>query len=54
MDCIASADLATHLRNLAHPEFLNLIQAIYRSFLNGIEGLQTQSGIIIDVLQTVK
>jgi hypothetical protein len=33
---------------------VKLLRAIYKSFLNGIEGLQTQSGIIVDILEAVQ
>ena len=31
-----------------------LLQLIYKSFLNGVVGLQAQGGIIIDILQTIQ
>ncbi|TFK42347.1 Vps54-like protein-domain-containing protein [Crucibulum laeve] len=46
--------LANHLRNMPHPEFMLLIQDIYRSLLNGIQGLQVQGSIITEVLESIK
>ncbi|KAJ7087759.1 Vps54-like protein-domain-containing protein [Mycena epipterygia] len=43
--------LANHLRNMPHPEFLELIQAIYKSFLNAVEGLRAQGTAFLEVLE---
>lgn len=34
-------------------EFLLLIQGVYRRLLNGVEGLQRQSTIVVEVLAAV-
>lgn len=47
------AGLANHLRLMSHPDFIVLIQKIYRSLLNGVEGLQAQGAIIIEVLSAL-
>jgi len=47
------AGLANHLRTMSQPDFILLLQKIYRSLLNGIEGLQAQGVIIVDVLSTL-
>lgn len=52
MNC--RAGLANHLRNMPHSDFLSLIREIYRSMLNGIEGLQTQGRIIVEFLETIR
>ncbi|KAJ7444837.1 Vps54-like protein-domain-containing protein [Mycena latifolia] len=44
--------LANHLRNMPHTEFLELIQAIYKSFLNAVEGLHAQGTAFLEVLET--
>ncbi|KAJ7510150.1 Vps54-like protein-domain-containing protein [Mycena galericulata] len=44
--------LANHLRNMPHTEFLELIQATYKSFLNAVEGLHAQGSAFLDVLET--
>jgi len=38
---------------MTQPDFILLLQKIYRSLLNGIEGLQAQGVIIVDVLSTL-
>ncbi|KAJ6597190.1 Vps54-like protein-domain-containing protein [Mycena vulgaris] len=45
--------LTNHLRNMPHEEFLQLIQAIYRSFLNAVEGLRAQGTAFLEVLETI-
>ncbi|KAJ7632829.1 vacuolar protein sorting-associated protein 54 [Roridomyces roridus] len=44
--------LGNHLRNLSHPEFLELIKSIYKSYLNAVEGLHSQGVAFIEVLET--
>ncbi|KAJ7709600.1 Vps54-like protein-domain-containing protein [Mycena rosella] len=44
--------LANHLRNMPHAEFLQLIQTIYKSFLNAVEGLHAQGTAFLEVLET--
>ncbi|KAJ7940357.1 Vps54-like protein-domain-containing protein, partial [Mycena leptocephala] len=44
--------LSNHMRNMPHAEFLELIQAIYKSFLNGVEGLHSQGTAFLEVLET--
>ncbi|KAF9014055.1 Vps54-like protein-domain-containing protein [Cyathus striatus] len=46
--------LANHLRSLAQSEFMTLIQDIYRNFFNAIQGLQLQSEVITQVLESIK
>ena len=38
---------------MTQPDFILLLQKIYRSLLNGIEGVQAQGVIIVDVLSTL-
>ncbi|KDR73587.1 hypothetical protein GALMADRAFT_621009 [Galerina marginata CBS 339.88] len=45
--------LANHLRSISQSDFVVLIQKIYRSLLNGVEGLQAQGTIIVDVLSAL-
>lgn len=33
-------------------EFSSTVSRVYKSLLNGIEGLQVQNGILIDVLES--
>lgn len=47
------AGLANHLRSMPHPEFILLLQDIYLSLLNGVEGLQEQGRVILDILASV-
>ncbi|CAA7271484.1 unnamed protein product [Cyclocybe aegerita] len=49
----AKPGLANHLRSMHHPEFVVLIQQIYRSLFNGLEGLKAQSTVIVDVLGAI-
>lgn len=39
---------------MAHTDFLVVIQDIYRSLLNAVEGLQAQGAIILEVIGAVK
>jgi vacuolar protein sorting-associated protein 54 len=39
---------------MAHPEFLNVIQSIYKSLLNGVQGLQAQGHVILSVVENIK
>ncbi|KAF7322637.1 Vps54 domain-containing protein [Mycena chlorophos] len=48
----ARPGLAAHLRTLPHAEFLELIQSVYRSFLNAVEGLQAQGAAFVEVLES--
>ncbi|KAJ7744977.1 Vps54-like protein-domain-containing protein, partial [Mycena maculata] len=41
-----------NLRNMPHPEFLTLIQAICKSYLNAVEGLHAQGTAFLEVLET--
>ncbi|KAF9469270.1 Vps54-like protein-domain-containing protein [Collybia nuda] len=47
------AGLATHLRSMVHAEFMLFLQHIYLSFLNGVEGLQEQSQVVLDILASI-
>ncbi|KAJ3513870.1 hypothetical protein NLJ89_g2710 [Agrocybe chaxingu] len=49
----AKPGLANHLRNMQHSEFVVLIQKLYRSLFNGLEGLKAQSTVIVDVLGAI-
>ncbi|CAK5265084.1 unnamed protein product [Mycena citricolor] len=42
--------LANHLRTMGHSDFLALLQGIYKSFLNGIEGLSSQIAALLEVV----
>ncbi|KAF8211922.1 Vps54-like protein-domain-containing protein [Mycena galopus ATCC 62051] len=44
--------LANHLRNMAHSEFLELIQNIYKSYLNAVQGLHSQGVAFLEVLES--
>ena len=50
----ARPGLTVHLRNLAHAEFLELIQSVYKSFLNAVEGLQAQGAAFLEVLESTR
>jgi vacuolar protein sorting-associated protein 54 len=52
-DLFARAGLANHLRSMQHPDFLVLMQELYVSFLNAVEGLQEQGRAIIEILDSV-
>jgi hypothetical protein len=47
-------NLANHLRNIPHSDFVVLLQSIYNNFLNGVVGLQMQGSIIVDVLESIQ
>ncbi|KAF8965307.1 Vps54-like protein-domain-containing protein [Flammula alnicola] len=47
------AGLANHLRTMSHPDFVLLIQKVYRALLNGVEGLQAQGTIVVEVLSAL-
>ncbi|KAJ7085793.1 Vps54-like protein-domain-containing protein, partial [Mycena belliarum] len=49
---ISRPGLGNHLRNMPPAEFLELIQAIYKSFLNAVEGLHAQGTAFLEVLET--
>ncbi len=38
---------------MSHPDFIALVQKIYRCLLNGVEGLQLQGAIIVEVLSVL-
>lgn len=38
---------------MSHPDFIVLVQKIYRCLLNGVEGLQLQGAIIVEVLSAL-
>jgi vacuolar protein sorting-associated protein 54 len=48
------AGLGNHLRTMNHSTFLLLIRSIYNSLLNCVEGLQSQSNIIVDLLSGIQ
>jgi hypothetical protein len=52
-DLFARAGLANHLRNMQHPDFLVLMQELYVSFLNAVQGLQEQGRVVIEILDSV-
>lgn len=39
---------------MGHLEFMGLLRAIYTSMLSGIQELQTQNAILVEVLQTLQ
>jgi vacuolar protein sorting-associated protein 54 len=45
--------LANHLRNMDHTDFLVLMQELYMSLLNGVEGLQEQGRVVIDIMDSL-
>ncbi|PPQ93257.1 hypothetical protein CVT25_015255 [Psilocybe cyanescens] len=45
--------LANHLRNASQSYFIPLLQKIYQRLFNGVEGLQAQNSIIVDVLSAL-
>ncbi|KAF9484684.1 Vps54-domain-containing protein [Pholiota conissans] len=45
--------LGDQLRGMDPPEFLEVIQRVYRRLLNGVEGLQRQSTIVVEVLAAI-
>ncbi|TDL25021.1 Vps54-domain-containing protein [Rickenella mellea] len=47
-----AAGLKQYLCSMAHSEFAGIIHAIYATLLNGIQGLQTQGSIFVEVLDT--
>ncbi|THH06493.1 hypothetical protein EW145_g4050 [Phellinidium pouzarii] len=46
--------LRNQLRNMAHPEFMSLIRTIYGTLLVGIQELQTQNAIFLEVIQSTQ
>ncbi|KAH8106877.1 Vps54-domain-containing protein [Cristinia sonorae] len=42
------------LRDMAHPSFMDLATLMYRSYLNCIEGLQSQSSTVLEVLEAIR
>ncbi|KAF9227828.1 Vps54-domain-containing protein [Gyrodon lividus] len=47
-----TSGLPSFLRAKTHAEFLSIISQVYKSLLNGIEGLQVQNSILINVLES--
>ncbi|KAJ7685448.1 Vps54-like protein-domain-containing protein, partial [Mycena polygramma] len=45
--------IANHMRDMPHPEFLELIQSVYKSFLNGVEGLHSQGVAFLEVIEAM-
>ncbi|KAF7363680.1 Vps54 domain-containing protein [Mycena sanguinolenta] len=43
--------LASHMRDMPHSDFLELIQNIYKSFLNAVQGLHSQGVAFLEVLE---
>ncbi|KAK7037969.1 Vps54 domain-containing protein [Favolaschia claudopus] len=43
--------LANHMRDMPHSEFSQLIQSVYKSFLNAVQGLHTQGVAFLEVLE---
>lgn len=52
-DAFSRAGLASHLRTMQHPDFLVLMQELYACLLNGIEGLQEQGLVVVDILESI-
>jgi len=50
---VCRAGLANNLRNMSQTEFVAVIQRVYRRILNGVEGVQIQGAIIVDVLSAI-
>jgi hypothetical protein len=50
---MAFLSAVNHLRDMPHPEFLALLQPIYKVYLNAVTGLQSQGSIIVDILQAL-
>ncbi|KAG6837266.1 hypothetical protein H0H93_012271 [Arthromyces matolae] len=42
----------THFRDMRHPEFILLLQGLYADFLKYIEGIQSQSNVILSILES--
>lgn len=38
---------------MQHPDFLVLMQELYACLLNGIEGLQEQGLVVVDILESI-
>jgi vacuolar protein sorting-associated protein 54 len=38
---------------MQHPDFLVLMQELYVSFLNAVQGLQEQGRVVIEILDSV-
>jgi hypothetical protein len=47
------AGLANHLRSMPHSDFMLLLQDIYLCLLNGVEGLQEQGRVVLDILASI-
>ncbi|KAJ6463821.1 Vps54-like protein-domain-containing protein, partial [Mycena vitilis] len=45
--------IANHMRDMPHPAFLELIQSVYKSFLNGVEGLHSQGVAFLEVIEAM-
>lgn len=54
MNPIRSAEKTKALQSMEHPSFMEVARTMYRSFLNCVEGLQTQSAIILEVLESTR
>lgn len=37
---------------MTQPEFTSIVSRVYKSLLNGVEGLQVQNGVLMDVLES--
>ncbi|KAG6830755.1 hypothetical protein H0H92_014836 [Tricholoma furcatifolium] len=48
----AKAANRTHFRSMPHPEFMLFLQELYADLLRYIEGLQSQTDTIVDILET--
>ncbi|THU85634.1 Vps54-domain-containing protein [Dendrothele bispora CBS 962.96] len=46
--------LGAHLRSLSHPEFMKSLRSIYQSYLNAAEGLQAQTTIVGEVVESIE
>ncbi|KAG5721074.1 Vacuolar protein sorting-associated protein 54, partial [Termitomyces sp. T112] len=47
----AKAPNRTHFRDMRHPEFMLLLQTLYADLLKCIQGIQSQSNVILDILE---
>lgn len=44
--------LSSLLRSMTQVEFSSTVSRVYKSLLNGIEGLQVQNSVLIDILES--
>lgn len=49
-----SPKIIEDLRGMPQPSFMESARVMFRSFLNCIEGLQVQNGVIVEVLEAIR